>query len=114
MEHRIVPANWKSRGSLARVIAEMEEEGWSVATLGEVFNGSLLVMTRDGGKWSHEVVQLFWKMRDNVEHMIHEREKQGWQVAAIGDCLGGAIMILKKPVSQSALPASGCSAESPT
>jgi hypothetical protein len=98
MEHRIVPANWKSRGSLQKVIVEMEAEGWSVATLGEVFNGSMLVMTRDSMKWTHEVVQLFWKMRDNVEQMIREKEKIGWQVAAIGDCLGGAIMILKKPV----------------
>ncbi len=99
MEHRIVPANWKSRGSLAKVISEMEADGWSVATLGEVFNGSMLVMTRDSRHWTHEVMQLFWKMRDTVEQTIREREKDGWQVAAIGDCLGGTIMILKKPVS---------------
>jgi len=97
MEHRIVQASWKSRGSLAKVISEMEEEGWSVATLGEVFNGSVLVMMRDGSRWSHEVIQLFWKMRDGVEQMVKEKEKAGWQVAAIGDCLGGAVMILKKP-----------------
>jgi hypothetical protein len=105
MEHRIVTANWKSRGSLQKVIAEMEPEGWSVATLGEVFNGSILVMVRSDGRWMHEVVQLFWTMRDKVQQMIREREKDGWQVAAIGDCLGGAVMILKKQIGPARNPA---------
>ncbi|NLP05223.1 hypothetical protein GX411_04675 [Candidatus Fermentibacteria bacterium] len=101
MEHRVLPATWKSKGSLARVIADMESGGWSVATFGEVFSGSILVMIRDGRLWTHEVVQLFWKMKDNVAQLIREREKDGWEVAAIGDCLGGTVMILKKVVGVS-------------
>jgi hypothetical protein len=100
MEHRVLPATWKSRGSLSRVISDMESTGWSVATLGEVFSGSILVMVRDGTMWVHEVVQLFWKMKDNVAGVIQEREREGWRVAAIGDCLGGTVMILKKQVEQ--------------
>lgn len=98
MEHRVITASWKSRGSLEKVIRDLEPDGWSVVTLGEVFSGSVLVMLRDGGTWSHEVVQLFWKMKDNVSQLIKEKERGGWRVAAIGDCLGGAVMILKKPV----------------
>lgn len=98
MEHRVVTASWKSRGTLEKVIRDMEPDGWCVATLGEVFSGSVLVMTRSGGVWTHEVIQLFWKMKDNVAQLVREKEKEGWIVAAIGDCLGGAVMILKRKV----------------
>lgn len=98
MEHRVITASWKSRGSLEKVIRDLEPDGWSVATLGEVFSGSVLVMIRNEGIWAHEVIQLFWKMKDNVAQLVREKEKEGWIVAAIGDCLGGAVMILKRKV----------------
>lgn len=98
MEHRVIAASWKSRMSLEKVIRDLEPEGWSVATLGEVFSGSILVMVREGGTWTHQVVQLFWKMKDNVAQMIREYEREDWRVAAIGDCLGGTVMILRKRI----------------
>ncbi len=98
MEHRVITASWKSRGSLEKVIRDLEPDGWSVATLGEVFTGSILVLIRSGGVWNHEVIQLYWKMKDNVAQLVKEKEKEGWTVAAIGDCLGGAVMIVKKQV----------------
>ncbi len=100
MEHKVIAASWKSRGALEKVIRDMEPDGWSVATLGEVFSGSILVMIREGGLWNHEVVQLFWKMKDNVAQLIGQKEKEGWRVASIGDCLGGAVLILRRPAPE--------------
>lgn len=97
MEHKLVPASWKSSGSLKKAIEESESEGWAVAALGEVFGGNVLVMIRDGKTtWEHDVLQIFWKMKDSVATLIREKQRGGWQVAAIGNALGSSVLIMKR------------------
>ena len=99
MEHKLIPASWRSSGGLKKVIQEHERDGWEVAALGEIFGGNVLVMFRDGeSSYEHEVIQIFWKLRDSVSSMIREKQREGWQVAAIGDALGGSLLILKRLV----------------
>lgn len=99
MEHKIIPASWKSSGGLRKVIAENEPEGWSVAALGEVFGGNVLVLIRPKDSdtvWEHDVLQLFWKLRDSVASLIRDRQQEGWQVATIGNALGSSLLIMKR------------------
>ncbi|MBN1434724.1 hypothetical protein JW921_08190 [Candidatus Fermentibacterales bacterium] len=103
MEHMIVPADWKSRAQLARVISSGQENGWSVVSLGEMSGRNVLVMARDGTSYEHQVIQLFWKLRDSMASIIAEHQSEGWQVAALGDAMGGTVMILKRPVVRLAI-----------
>ena len=98
MEHKIIPAMWKSREGLATLIEGAEQEGWSVAALGEVFGNELLVMVNDGSAYHHEITSVLLKDRKKVESIITEKEKDGWQVCAIGEVFGSNIMILKRQV----------------
>jgi hypothetical protein len=97
MEHKLIPASWKSSGGLKKVIQENEKDGWGVAALGEIFGGNVLIMIRDGkSSYEHDVIQIFWKLRDSVTSLIREKQREGWQVAAIGDALGSSLLILKR------------------
>ena len=99
MEHKIIPATFKTREALLKVIEEHEGEGWSVAAMGVVFGGDILVLLKGAHKYEHEVVPVMLKTRDKVEEIIVEKEVEGWQVAAIGEHFGGVLMVLKKVVS---------------
>lgn len=96
MEHKLIRATWKSSKGLIDIISKCEVGGWSVAALGEIFGGNVLVFLKDGNYYTHEVIQIFWKLREKVTEIIQKKEEDGWQVAAIGDCLGSSVVILKK------------------
>jgi len=100
MEHKIIPATWKSREALLNQIRDHEADGWSVAALGEVFGSSLLVLTKGAHRYEHDVVPVMLKTRDRVEEIIQEKAVEGWQVAAIGEHFGGVLMILKKLIRE--------------
>ena len=96
MEHKIIPAMWKSREGLATLIEGAEQEGWSVGALGEVFGNVLLVMVNDGQTYQHEMISVLLKDRIKVKSIIAQKEIEGWQVCAIGEVFGSNIMILKR------------------
>ena len=96
MEHKIIPATWKSKETLLEKIKSHEKEQWSVAALGEIFGGDLLILVKNGKYYEHEMIPVMVKTRKKVEGIIAEKEAEGWQVCAIGECFDNAIMIVKK------------------
>jgi hypothetical protein len=82
------------------MLVREQKEGWTVGALGNVFGGTVLIMTREVGReYEHNVIQLFWRLRGNLWQMIQEQQQKGWEVCAIGDCLGSAVVIFRRPVS---------------
>jgi allophanate hydrolase subunit 1 len=100
MEHKIIPATWKTKEALLEQIRNHEADGWSVAALGDVFGSSLLVLTRGAHKYEHDVIPVMLKTREKVEEIIQEKAAENWQVAAIGEHFGGVLMILKRLVKE--------------
>lgn len=100
MEHKIIPATWKTREALLEQIRVHDAEGWSVAALGDVFGSSILVLSKGTHKYEHDVVPVMLKTRDRVEEIIQEKAAVGWQVCAIGEHFGGVLMILKKLIKE--------------
>ncbi len=45
-EHEIVQIFWSLRGKISDIIAEKQEDGWKVATLGACLGSTILVMKR--------------------------------------------------------------------
>jgi hypothetical protein len=99
MQHKIIPATFKTKDALVKVIQDHEAEGWSVAAMGVIFGGDILVLQKGAHKYEHEVVPVMLKTRDRVEEIIVEKEAEGWQVAAIGEHFGGVLMVMKRVVS---------------
>ena len=99
MEHKIIPAMWKSKKGLIKIVKAEEENGWSVSALGEVFGGPILVLVRDGQTYEHDFVQVLLKTREKVDELITQKGTEGWQVCAIGECLSPDLMILKRKKS---------------
>ena len=99
MEHKIILATWKTKEKLAEIIHSYEEEGWSVAALGEVFGGDLLVLVKDGNRYKHEIMPVFLKTKEKLKDILSEKETSDWQVCSIGECFGNVLMIFKKRVS---------------
>ena len=96
MEHKIIPATWKSKESLFGIIKEHEKQQWSVAANGEVFGGDILILVKDGNSYTHEMIPIMFKTKDKLNEVIAEKIGEGWQVASIGECFGSAVMIVKK------------------
>jgi len=96
MEHKIIAATWKSPDSLFEIIQSHESEQWSVAALGEVFGGDVLVLVKDGSSYEHELVKVLFKTREKIKSLIAEKEADRWQVCALGECFGSSILILKR------------------
>ncbi len=102
MRHMMIPASWKSAGTLKKVVEKREKEGWSVAALGEISGSNVLVLVDNGKKYEHEIVQIFWSLRGKVSEIIADRQKAGWYVATLGGCLGSSIMVLKREIGAGA------------
>ncbi len=98
MKHRILWATWKSASSLEKTINDHQPDGWSVAGMGEVFGGSILVLANDGIVYEHKIIQIFWSLKDRLTEIVEEEQEEGWEVAAMGTCLGSTLLVLKKPV----------------
>ncbi len=96
MEHKLIPATWKSREGLEKVIRDGEADGWSVAALGEVMGGTLLVVIRDGKLYEHQIMSVMTKTGNKVGEILAEKNPEAWQVCALGECFGGVIMIMKR------------------
>ncbi len=45
-EHEIIQIFWSLRGKISDIIAEKQEDGWKVATLGACLGSTILVMKR--------------------------------------------------------------------
>ncbi len=45
-EHEVVQVFWSLRGKISDIIAEKQEEGWKVATLGACLGSTILVFKR--------------------------------------------------------------------
>ena len=45
-EHEIIQIFWSLRGRISDIIAEKQEDGWKVATLGACLGSTILVMKR--------------------------------------------------------------------
>ncbi|MEN8209220.1 MAG: hypothetical protein ABFR50_08215 [Candidatus Fermentibacteria bacterium] len=45
-EHEIIQIFWSLRGRISDIIAEKQEEGWKVATLGACLGSTILVIKR--------------------------------------------------------------------
>ena len=98
MEHKIISATWKSKEALSDIISAHEDEGWSVAALGDVFGSNLLIFIKDGRKYSHQIEATLFKTKEKLQKIIADKEKEGLQVCAIGECFGGSITILKREI----------------
>ena len=96
MEHRLIPATWKSREGLEQIIRDGEAEGWSVTALGEVMGGTLLVAIRDGKNYEHQILSVMARTENKVGEILAEKNPDAWQVCAIGECFGSVIMIMKR------------------
>lgn len=101
MRHMMIPASWKSAGALKKVIETKEQEGWSVAALGEISGSNVLIMVDDGRKYEHEIIQIFWSLRGKIAEILAEKQKTGWFVATVGNCLGSSMMVIKRVVGGS-------------
>jgi hypothetical protein len=104
MKHRILWATWKSASSLEKAISENEPDGWSIAGMGEVFGGSIMVLVNDGIQYRHKIIQIFWSLKDRLTEIVEQEQEEGWQVAGIGECLGSTLMVLKQPADQAPTP----------
>ncbi len=100
MEHKIIPATFKTKEGLLQVIQEHEADGWSVSALGASFGGDILVLTRGAHKYEHDLIPVMLKTRGQVQEIIDEHAADNWQVCAIGDHFGGVLMILKRLVKE--------------
>ena len=98
----MIPASWKSAGTLKKVVEKREKEGWSVAALSEITGSNVLILVDNGKKYEHEIIQIFWSLRGKISEIIADRQKSGWFVATIGSCLGSSLMILKREVGYGA------------
>ena len=45
-EHEIIQIFWSLRGKVSDIIAEKQDDGWEVATIGACLGSSLLIMKR--------------------------------------------------------------------
>jgi hypothetical protein len=97
MKHRILWATWKSASSLEKTISDNQPKGWSVAGMGEVFGGSILVLVNDGIVYKHKIIQIFWSLKERLTEIVEQEQDESWEVAALGTCLGSTLLVLKKP-----------------
>jgi len=97
MKHRILWATWKSASSLDKTISDNQSTGWSVAGMGKVFGGSVLILVNDGIVYKHKIIQIFWSLKDKLTEIVEQEEEEGWAVAALCECLGSTVLVLKKP-----------------
>lgn len=96
MEHKIIQAAFKTMSGLMEVIELHEQDGWSVAAMGETLGGNLLILVKDGVYYVHQAVPIFWKTRRKLEAFIREKERENWQVCAMGECFGNLTAIMKR------------------
>jgi hypothetical protein len=101
MKHKILWATWKSASSLEKTILQNEPDGWSVAGMGEVFGGSILILVNDGKAYRHKILQVFWSLKDRLTEIVEQEQEEGWVVAALGECLGSTLLVFKQPVIES-------------
>ncbi len=53
-EHEIIQIFWSLRGKISDIIAEKQEEGWIVATLGACLGSTILVLKRKSNEEPEE------------------------------------------------------------
>ncbi len=96
MEHKFISATWKTKDGLEEIIKTHQREGWSVAALGEVFGGQVLILTKDGNYYEHDIISTMWKTSKKLEEAVSRKGIEGWQVCAVGECFGSGLLISKK------------------
>ena len=77
MKHKIFWATWKSASSLEKTILQNEPDGWSVAGMGEVFGGSILILVNDGKAYRHKILQVFWSLKDRLTEIVEQEQEEG-------------------------------------